>query len=109
MPRKVLIVEDDPGVRRALSRLLEAIGFQVSSAGTVGEALAALDGQDVAVIDLHLPDALGTVLLQKIRREQRCIRTAIWTSDPAGVESGGQHPRADAVFEKPGLDQLIAW
>lgn len=46
----------------------------------MAEALAALDGQNALVLDLHLPDGLGTDVLRRIRNEGRTIRTAIWSA-----------------------------
>ena len=109
MARKVLIVEDDASVRNALTDMLAFIGFEVRAVATAGEALAALDGQDIAVIDLNLPDAIGTVVLRKIRSEGRAIRTVVWTADPDAFAwvNAGYEP--DALLCKPDIDALIAW
>lgn len=109
MPRKVLIVEDDASVRRAVTDLLVCIGFEVQAVRTAGEALLALDGQDIAIIDLNLPDAIGTVVLHKIRSDRRAIRTVVWTADPdpfSWVNAGYQ---PDALLRKADIDALIAW
>jgi DNA-binding NtrC family response regulator len=99
MARKVLIVEDDASVRRAVTDILVFIGFEVRAVATAGEALTALDGVDgldIAIIDLNLPDAIGTVVLHKIRREGRAIRTVVWTADPDAFAwvNAGYHPDA---------------
>src|SRR5690349_16757632 len=55
--RSVLIVEDDKVARTAISRLLKRLGFAVSEAATVAEALAALsDPPAWILLDLMLPD-----------------------------------------------------
>jgi two-component system, response regulator FlrC len=109
MARKVLIVEDDASVRRAVTDLLVFMGFEVRAVSTAGEALTALDGQDIAIIDLNLSDAIGTVVLHKIRREGRAIRTVVWTADPDAFAwvNAGYEP--DALLRKPDIDALIAW
>lgn len=58
---KVLVVEDDPGARRALAELLVELGHEPAEVGTVADALAALEGAppDVAIVDLGLPDGDG--------------------------------------------------
>jgi DNA-binding NtrC family response regulator len=109
MPRRILIVEDDPGVLRSLVRLMTALGFDVSSATTVGEGLAALDGQEILVLDFHLPDAKGTVVLNKIHRENRPIRTAVFTADPDVAQLLAHGPKPDAIFDKSDLQGLLAW
>jgi CheY-like chemotaxis protein len=66
--RHVLIVEDDPTQRASLKKLLEGEGVQLSTAGSVQEALAELDRQsvDCMVLDLTLPDGSGYDLLEKM-------------------------------------------
>ncbi|HMM36296.1 MAG TPA: sigma-54 dependent transcriptional regulator, partial [Thermoanaerobaculia bacterium] len=58
---KALVVEDDPGARRALAELLVELGHEPAEVGTVAEALASLEGSppDVAIVDLGLPDGDG--------------------------------------------------
>jgi DNA-binding NtrC family response regulator len=66
----ILIVDDEPGVRAALSALLDHHGHTVDIAGT-GEAGVAAYVQrrpDVVVLDLTLPDIGGVEVLARIRR-----------------------------------------
>ena len=58
---KALVVEDDPGARRALAELLVELGHEPAEAGSVAGALASLEGDppDVAIVDLGLPDGDG--------------------------------------------------
>jgi CheY-like chemotaxis protein len=92
MGKAVLLVEDDPEVRRRLRRSLEEWGrLEIVEAGTVSAALTQLsDKKEIAaaVIDLHLPwgkgaavkrlidgnDKPGYVLARKIRAENRDVR-----------------------------------
>jgi DNA-binding NtrC family response regulator len=109
MAQKVLIIDDDPAVLVGLQRLLKAKGFEVSSAATAGEGMAALDGQDIAIIDLHLPDALGIAVLHKIRRDKRPVRTAIFSGEPDLATFLARGPQPDAMFGKLEVDRLLAW
>jgi DNA-binding NarL/FixJ family response regulator len=109
MARKVLIVEDDASVCQALTDILVFIGFEVRAVRTAREALTALDDRDIAVIDLNLPDAVGTVVLHKIRSEGRAIRTVIWTADPDAFAPVSLGYQPDALFHKSDIDALIAW
>ena len=61
--RSVLIVEDDRVEREALTLLLKRLGYQTSPVGSVAAGLARLDGQDCAILDMDLPDGLGTHVL----------------------------------------------
>jgi diguanylate cyclase (GGDEF)-like protein len=67
----VLVVDDDPGIRRALARLLERDGLAVTAVGSAREALAAFTDRapDLAVLDLRLPDADGTLLCEQLRAQ----------------------------------------
>src|SRR5690554_7402253 len=63
---RILIVEDEAIIRRALRRLLERHDYRVEEAGSVDEALAA-DPQrfDLVISDLRLPGAPGTDLIPR--------------------------------------------
>lgn len=67
---KVLLVEDDDGLRAAVARGLAKAGFRVSSAATGREALDRLreEAPDAAVVDVLLPDAGGLGLAAEMRR-----------------------------------------
>jgi len=68
---KVLIVEDDPRMRRALTMNLTARGYAVSTAQSGSEALqSALDiPPDVVVLDLGLPDLDGLDVIRGLRAD----------------------------------------
>lgn len=69
--RRVLIVEDDPVQRDAVSRLLASGEVETVGVGTAAECLEQLRNQtfDCMVLDLTLPDASGFSLLETISRE----------------------------------------
>jgi DNA-binding response OmpR family regulator len=62
---RVLIVEDDVGVRHALERGL-ARGFETTAVASAGEALRD-DDHDIALVDLGLPDRDGVELCRELR------------------------------------------
>jgi DNA-binding NarL/FixJ family response regulator len=71
MSHRVLLVEDEPGIREALSTALAASGFQVIGAFGRGEeaARAAVDlGPEVALVDLGLPGISGVETIRRLRR-----------------------------------------
>jgi DNA-binding NtrC family response regulator len=69
---KVLLVDDEPDIRRLCTELFEGEGYVVKAVGTAREAVrAAFEGAyDVAVIDYRLPDARGTALVRWLHRRR---------------------------------------
>ena len=65
----ILIVDDEPALRDALTYSLSREGYAVSSAATSAEALARMDRQmpNFIVLDLGLPDADGLELCRRVR------------------------------------------
>src|SRR5438105_12668187 len=66
---RVLIVEDDPELRRVLQRGLAEEGFAPETVATGGELLARVDSAspDLLIIDIGLPDTDGRDLCQALR------------------------------------------
>ena len=64
---RVLVVEDESIIRAALKRLLERNDYQVSEAGSVGEALTnhTISDFDLIITDLRLPGEPGTALIKQ--------------------------------------------
>ncbi len=58
-PHRLLIVEDEPAMARALSRVLARRGYGVTTATTVREATRVSGRFDCAVLDIDLPDGSG--------------------------------------------------
>jgi CheY-like chemotaxis protein len=66
---RILVVEDERGVRLLLRRLLEAAGASVAVATSPDEALAEFDRQppDVLVSDIRMPGGDGYQLIHRVR------------------------------------------
>src|SRR6201989_1603878 len=108
---RVLVVDDEPSILRALRINLSAREYVVSTAvdGTTGLAAVARDRPDVIILDLGLPDMDGTEVIHGVRG---------WTSIPIIVLSAwGQESQkvaaldagADDYVTKPfGMDELLA-
>ncbi len=90
---RVLVVDDEPQIVRALAINLRTRGYDVRTAGSGGEALAvaAAHGPDLVVLDLGLPDMDGTEVIAGLRG---------WTSAPILVLSG----RSDSIDKVEALD-----
>ncbi|WP_141290220.1 response regulator, partial [Ideonella azotifigens] len=71
--RRVLVVEDDVALRQNLQLLLAAPQVEITTVGTVADALTALGATtfDCMVTDLALPDGSGFDLLERMARGER--------------------------------------
>lgn len=69
MPAKILIVDDEPAIRRLLRNTLERAGYTVVDAIDAREAMhrAVGDEPDAILLDLGLPDADGLGLIPRLR------------------------------------------
>ena len=108
---RVLVVDDEPQILRALAIHLRARGYDVRTAASGRDALqvAAADPPELVVLDLGLPDLEGTEVIAALRG---------WTSVPVLVLSGRSDSGdkvdaldagADDYVTKPfGMDELLA-
>ena len=69
-PQRILLVDDEPDLRRMVRRYLTAEGFDVVEAADGASALARLGGSapDLVVLDVGMPGQDGFAVLQEIRR-----------------------------------------
>lgn len=86
--KRILVVDDDPAICRAYSELLSANGYDVVTAGSRAEALAAVDRSggviDALILDIGLPDADGADVARDIadRMGQRpTLYVSGWAED----------------------------
>ncbi len=107
---KFLVIDDDMAIRKTLSDVLEAKGFDVVSVGTGLEAVEKVKQEtfNVAIIDIRLPDIKGTEVLKQIKQlkpQVNCIIiTAYPEEDPGKTLSQG----ASEFFIKPiDLDRML--
>ncbi len=64
---RVLVIDDEPGVRFAIGEALESRGFDVVAVDSVASALRAIEDIDVVVSDYSMPDLDGLQLLDRVR------------------------------------------
>ena len=108
---RVLVVDDEPQILRALQTSLRGAGYEVVVAATAEEALsaAAMRPPAAVILDLVLPDGSGTDVCRELRS---------WSSAPVLVLSvvGDEAEKvaafdagADDYVQKPfGIDELLA-
>ncbi|MBK5275774.1 MAG: EAL domain-containing protein [Desulfuromonadales bacterium] len=84
----ILIIDDDPGLRKTLADILRVKGYETLVAGNGGEGLALLGEKAVnlVLIDLGLPDIPGLDVLARVRTEHPSTEAIILTGN-ATLES----------------------
>jgi two-component system KDP operon response regulator KdpE len=110
-PLKVLVVDDEPPIRKLLRMGLGTQGYQTIDAPNAKAALDLL-GQtpDLVILDLGLPDMQGLELLRQIRMQREDLPIVVLSSrgdEAAKVEA--LDLGADDYVTKPfGMDELLA-
>ena len=80
MTAKILIVDDDAGVRESLEELLRLEDYQADSTGSGEEALEALsEGFDLVLLDIKMPGIDGVEVMHEIRKYHPDTRIIIIT------------------------------
>jgi two-component system, OmpR family, KDP operon response regulator KdpE len=108
---RILVVDDEPQILRALQTTLRGAGYDVDTAATGADALtkAAVQPPEAVILDLVLPDKSGVDVCRELRQ---------WTAVPVLVLSAVGEERdkvaaldagADDYVTKPfGIDELLA-
>ncbi|QHO91483.1 DNA-binding response regulator [Actinomyces sp. 432] len=106
----VLLVEDDPAISEPLARAFGREGYEVHAHGTGKGALEDLDGADIIVLDLGLPDIDGLDVARQVRAQGLTIPILMLTARSedtdlvVGLDAG-----ADDYVTKPfRLAELLA-
>jgi two-component system response regulator MprA len=109
---RVLVVDDDPQLREALSRALELDDYQVATASNGAQALEAISAQrpDVVVLDVMMPYVGGLDVCRTLReRKDRLPILVLTARDEVGDRVAGLDAGADDYLTKPfALDELRA-
>jgi two-component system chemotaxis response regulator CheY len=108
--RRILLVEDDAGMRSAIRSLLERTGFTVAIARDGAEAWELLSrGPRPAAIlaDLYTPRMTGHDLVARIRRTPRLAAVPIIAMSAERATRG--RPATQAFLEKPFSREQLEW
>ena len=99
---RILVIDDEYGIRTGVRQILEMEGFTVSEAETGRDALEAIDRSplDVILIDYRLPDIDGLTLLQAIRSRKLDVMTCMITAY-ANIETAVAATRQGIDFFLP--------
>ncbi|MFF2652719.1 response regulator [Streptomyces sp. NPDC058045] len=108
---RVLVVDDEPQIVRALVINLKARGYEVDSAADGAEALrlAAARHPDVVVLDLGLPDMDGVEVIRDLRGWTRVPVLVLSARHSSDEKVEALDAGADDYVTKPfGMDELLA-
>ena len=100
--KRVLILDDEPNIRRSLQMILEHSGYSVVTAGTLADATRVAQGVDALLLDVRLPDGSGIDFLKQFR-ERDSVAPAIMISGHGTIADAVEATRAGAYdfLEKP--------
>ncbi len=110
LPAKILIVDDESGIRDSLQEILSQEGYKTKTAQNGKEAIEACQKEkfDVAIIDVKLPDMEGTTLLDTLKKFDPNLVRIIITGFPS-LENAVQSINlgADGYIVKPFKPQKL--
>lgn len=100
--QKLLLIDDEPGVLRALGLLLSTMAFDVKPFGSPVEAVGYIlttEEIDIVVTDLRMPELSGDEVVKKVR--------ALRPSLPVIVMSGHANPQDIATLRQNGVNAFL--
>jgi CheY-like chemotaxis protein len=112
-PARILVVDDEPGVRRFVTEALRSSGYEVVAAANGREALAAVYGESrtptLLLSDIEMPGMTGVELAARVRADRPGIRVILMTGREASVARARERAGlVEGVLLKPfGLAELL--
>jgi two-component system KDP operon response regulator KdpE len=111
-PSRVLVIDDEPAIRRFLRTSLRAEGYDIVEAETGEAALAEVRRRapDLIVLDLGLPGLDGLEVIRQVREPGSVVPIIVLTSrtDEAGKVEALDLGADDYVTKPFGMDELLA-
>ncbi len=108
---RILVIDDEPQILRALRTILTEKDFSVETAarGEDGLALAAADEPDLIILDLGLPDMDGMEVCSRLRQWTECPIVVLSVRDSEREKVAALDKGADDYLTKPfGIQELLA-
>jgi len=102
MKKKILLADDDPGVRDTLRRVLESENYDVVTAGTGRETSAKFMEAlpDLVLLDLNMPEGDGWEVFELMNNSRPLVPVIIITARPHQYNHAADLG-VDAIMEKP--------
>lgn len=111
MPKKILIVDDDPDLVKAVSMILESKNYEVAAAygGIEGLEKAKTENPDLIVLDVMMPDKDGYTVCKELKADPQLSKipvlllTAVVShiSTTRYTQQMGLETEADDYIDKP--------
>ncbi len=112
LKNKVLVIDDEPAIRKLLHTGLTTQGYQITDArnGRVALEALALEEPDLVILDLGLPDISGHELLRLIREKHEHVPILVLSSreDEKGKVEALDFGADDYVTKPFGMNELLA-
>ncbi len=110
--KSILVVDDDPSIRKTITAILEEKGYDVEAVETGKEAIekSKTNFYNLALLDIRLPDMEGVDLLTKMRETKPKMAKIIITGYPSLQNAcKALNKGADAYIIKPvDIDKMLA-
>ncbi|MCA9355876.1 response regulator [Candidatus Kaiserbacteria bacterium] len=114
MDKHILIVEDEPDIREAISEAITESGFRVSIAenGSVGLRVAIKEKPDLILLDIIMPIMDGHEMLKKLRQDPwgKSVKVVMLTSmdDINNIGSAHEGKITDYIIKAhSSLDEIV--
>ncbi len=100
--KRLLIVDDEPDVRRVCQRILRGSGFDVTCVSSVDEALVSLEHDvfDLLITDIRMPRRNGLELVAEVKGLYRWLPVVV-ISGFADSAASAKHLGIEALLMKP--------
>jgi two-component system KDP operon response regulator KdpE len=108
---RILLVDDEVGIQRAVAPLLRSRGYEVDVAGTGADALRTMGERtpDLIVLDLGLPDLEGTEVCRRVRAQSKVPIVVLSARGAEADKVNALDSGADDYVTKPfGPEELLA-
>ena len=108
---KILVIDDEPQIRRALRTSLEAHGYEVTAVGTGRKGCCTwrISAPDLVLLDLGLPDMDGTEVVRRVRAFSAVPVIVLSVREGPQDKVGALDAGADDYVTKPfAMEELLA-
>jgi two-component system, OmpR family, response regulator len=109
---RILVADDEPGIRSFIGRALDAAGYAADFAGTGAEALRRARGghYDLVILDLLMPDMAGQVILEQLlaARPDQAVLVLSCLADVAAKVDCLERGAQDYLTKPFSLAELLA-